>query len=132
MLPETLSEKLPYWSIQGGIVVCRQLQTKFGTWHPPVILPYYWKENVLKVVRCLPEHGFDKACPIDASRRWPNYTDFFIVEGVMLFAYPKVDGYLPIYLGELTGEEANLISLREFEQTRIPINSDRELDNHHV
>lgn len=40
--------------------------------------------------------------------------------GVMLYAYPKVDGYLPIYLGDLTGDEANLISLAEFDQARMP------------
>lgn len=114
MLPETLSEKLPYWAIQGGIAVCRQLQTEFGTWCLPIVLPYYWKANILKIVRCLPEHGFDKACPIDAARRWPDYTDFFIMRGVMLYAYPKVDGYIPIYLGDLTGEEANLIPWEEF------------------
>ncbi|GET43908.1 hypothetical protein [Microseira wollei] len=128
MLPETLREKLPYFAMQGGIAVCRQLQTEFGTWCPAIVLPYYWKANVLKVICCLPEHGFDKACPIDAPRRWPNYTDFFIMRGVMLYAYAKVDGYLPIYLGDLTGEEANLISLAEFDQTRMPINSDRESD----
>jgi hypothetical protein len=128
MLPETLSEKLPYCAIQGGIAVFRQLQTEFGTWCPAILLPYYWKANVLKVIRCLPEYGFDKACPIDVSRRWPDYTDFFIMLGVMLYAYPKVDGYLPIYLGDLTGEEADLMSWAEFEQTRMPINSDRESD----
>jgi hypothetical protein len=38
----------------------------------------------------------------------------------MLYAYPRINGYLPIYLGNLTGDEANLISLAEFDQARIP------------
>jgi hypothetical protein len=116
---EPPSEILPYFAMQGGIAVCRVLQTACGTWCSAIALPYYWKANILKVVRCLPEYGFDKACPIDAPKRWPGYTDFFIMQGVMLYAYAEVNGYMPIYLDDLTGEEANLISLAEFDRMGI-------------
>lgn len=119
MLLEAPSEKLPYFAMPSGIAVCRQLQTEFGNWCPAIALPYHRKANVLKVICCLPEHGFDKACPIDAPQRWADYTDFFVMRGVMLYAYPRIDGYLPIYLGDLTGDEANLISLAEFDQARM-------------
>jgi hypothetical protein len=119
MLLEAPSETLPYFAMQNGIAVCRQLQTEFGIWCPAIVLPYYWKANILKVICCLPEYGFDKACPIDAPQRWADYTDFFIMRGVMLFAYARVDGYIPIYLDDLTGEEANLISRADFDQPRI-------------
>jgi hypothetical protein len=67
-----LSEKLPYFAIEGGIAVCRELHSDFGSWHPSIVLPYFWQNNALWISRSLPEHGFEKACPVDANKRWPE------------------------------------------------------------
>lgn len=105
------SEKLPYFVFAGGIAVCRRIDNDEGSWHPPVVLPYFWKDNALWVSRSLPEHGFEKACPVDAHLRWSDYTDFFIVLGVVLCGYAKIDGYMPVFLETLTGDEAILWKL---------------------
>jgi hypothetical protein len=107
------TKKLPYHVFPGGISVCRESHNEEGDWYPPQILPYFWKDNVLKVSRSLPELGFEKAVPVNANTRFPNHTDFFIVLGVVLCGYAKVDGYMPVFLEKLTGEEALLWSIWE-------------------
>lgn len=97
-----------YHIFSQGLSVIRESHDDVGDWYPPVIIPYYWKDGALWVcISCL-ELGYDKACPINASQRWPNHTDFFITRGVMLFGYAKVNGYIPIYLEELQGLDAIL------------------------
>lgn len=107
-----ISEKLPYFVFAGGIAVCRHIDSEFGLWHPAVILPYFWQDNALWVSRSLTEHGFEKACPVDAFSRWPDHTDFFIILGVVLCGYAKIDGYMPVFLETLKGDEAILWKLR--------------------
>ena len=73
-----------------------------------MILPYFWKNNTLWISREAPELGYEKACPVAAAHRWPEYTDFLIVRGVQLWGYPKIDGYMPVFLEELKGDETIL------------------------
>ena len=97
-----------YHVFSQGFSVIREFHDEQGDWYPPVIVPYYWKDGVLWVCCTRLELGYDKACPITTSVKWPDYTDFFVREGVMLFGYPKVNGYIPVYLEELQGKEAIL------------------------
>jgi hypothetical protein len=103
-----MSPSLPYHVFEGGIAVCRESHNSEGDWYPPQVLPYFWKDGTLWVCCNCQELGYDKACPIAAARRYPEYTDFFIMRGVMLFGYLRVDGYVPTYLEDLQGEEAIL------------------------
>lgn len=103
-----MSSSEPYHAFEGGIAVCRESHNEEGDWYPPQVLPYFWKDGVLWVCCNRQELGYDKACPIVAARRYREYTDFFIMRGAMLFGYPKIDGYIPVYLEELQGEEAIL------------------------
>ena len=107
----SMSVPVPYHVFEGGLSVILLLHNQEGTWHPPVILPYFWKDNALWVCCSRPEIGYDKAIPITSATKWPDYTDFFIVGGVMLWAYAKVDGYLPVYLEDLKGIEAILATV---------------------
>ena len=106
-----MSVPIPYHIFEGGLSVIREVHNQEGDWCLLVVLPYFWKDSALWVCCSRPEIGYDKACPITSATKWSDYTDFFIVGGVMLWAYPKVDGYLPIYLEKLQGEEAILATL---------------------
>lgn len=97
-----------YHIFSQGLSVIKEFHDDLGDWYPPVMIPYYWKDGILWVSMTHLELGYDKACPISASKRWPNYTDFFIRGGVMLFGYVKVNGYIPVYLEELQGVDAIL------------------------
>jgi hypothetical protein len=105
----TVSNKiLQYHVFDGGISVCKESHDEQGDWYPPIILPYFWKDNALWVSRSVPELGYEKAIPIDANRKFPKHTDFFIAVGVVLCGYAQVDGYIPVFLKELQGDEAIL------------------------
>jgi hypothetical protein len=91
-----------------GFSVIQEHHTEEGDWYPPVILPYFWKDGTLWVCCCCPEMGYDKACPVDAATKWTEHTDFFLIRGTMLWAYPKTDGYLPVFLEDLQGQDALL------------------------
>ena len=87
----------------------REFHDELGDWYPPVIVPYYWKDGVLWVCSARLDLGYDKACPITTAVKWPDYTDFFISAGVMLFGNcAKVNGYIPVYLEDLQEVEAIL------------------------
>ena len=66
------------------------------------------KDNTLWVSRSLPQMEYEKAVPVNANSRFPTHTDFFIILGVVLCGYPKVDGYMPVFLEQLKGDEAVL------------------------
>ncbi len=103
-----ISKKLPYHVFAGGISVCKESHDDEGDWYPPVILPYFWRDNALCVSRSLPELGYEKAIPVDAGSRFPDHTDFFLVLGVVLCGYAKANGYMPVFLSTLKGDEAIL------------------------
>ncbi len=105
------SKALPYHVFPGGISVCSYCHDEEGDWYPPVILPYFWKDNTLWVSRSLPELGYEKAVPVNANLRFPQHSDFFIVLGVALYGYAKVNGYIPVFLEQLQGDEAILWQL---------------------
>ncbi len=97
-----------YYLFSQGLSVIREYHDEEGDWYPPVILPYYWKQGPLWVCCCRPQLGYDKACPIGCALQWPEHTDFFVMNGVMLYGYPKINGYMPVYLDELQRAEAIL------------------------
>lgn len=103
-----ISKKLPYHIFSGGIAVCKESHDDEGDWYPPEVLPYFWKDNALWVSRSLPQLGYEKAIPVNANSKFTDHTDFFIVLGVVLCGYAKVDGYIPVFLEELKGDEAIL------------------------
>ena len=107
------SGKLPYHIFPGGIAVYRETHDGEGDWYPPQVLPYFWKNNALWVSRSLPQLGYEKAIPVNANSRFPEYTDFFLILGVVLCGYAKVDGYMPVFLEELKADEAILWRLQD-------------------
>ncbi|MBW4565213.1 MAG: hypothetical protein KME32_29800 [Mojavia pulchra JT2-VF2] len=72
------------------------------------ILPYFWKDNALWVSRSLPDNGYKKAIPTNANKRFRKHTDFFIAVGALLCGYAQFEGYIPVFLEELLGDEAIL------------------------
>ncbi len=102
------SKQLPYYVFDGGIAVCKENYDDEGDWYPPEILPYFWKDDAVWISRAMPEIGYEKAVPINSNSRFPDYTDFFIVLGVVLCGYAKADGYMPVFLEQLKGDEAIL------------------------
>jgi hypothetical protein len=103
-----MSAYLYYHQSSQGISVIREFHNEQGDWFPPMIVPYFWQDGALWVCCCSPELGYEKACPLSTAKKWPDYTDFLIVNGVMLFGYPKNNGYMPVYLESLEGEDAIL------------------------
>ena len=102
------SKPQPYHVFLGGISVYKESHDEEGDWYPPIVLPYFWKDNALWVSRSLPELGYEKAVPVNANLRFPIHSDFFIILGVELYGYAKVDGYIPVFLEQLQGYEAIL------------------------
>ncbi|RUT03949.1 hypothetical protein DSM106972_048630 [Dulcicalothrix desertica PCC 7102] len=59
--------------------------------------------------RSLPELGYEKdKGTVNANSRFPIHSDFFIILGVELYGYAKIDGYITVFLEQLQGNEAIL------------------------
>ncbi|GAL93893.1 MAG: hypothetical protein DWQ51_20035 [Microcystis wesenbergii TW10] len=103
-----MSASRHYHQFSQGISVVQEFHDQQGDWYPPIIVPYFWQDGVLWVCCSRQELGYEKACPVNTAKKWLDHTDFFILNGVMLFGYPKNNGYMPVYLESLQGKDAIL------------------------